>query len=93
MSWINIVFDETSLPEKKEFYSSLNIEDITYVIFKSFINKNLGDYQDIFMFQVLHYYLQIYFNTLETVAWLAWLALSAPGFSIQHLNVNSLYSG
>ena len=48
-------FDETSLPDKKDFYSSLNMEDITDVghrhakrVFnrvplKSLNNTNLGD--------------------------------------------------
>ena len=51
-------FDETSLPDKKAFYSNLNIEDITDVDYrhakrvfngvalKSLNNKNLGDYHD-----------------------------------------------
>ena len=45
-------FYEPSLPDKKEFYSSPNMEDITDVdyrhekrAFKYFNNKNLGDYQ------------------------------------------------
>ena len=44
-------FDETSLPDKEAFYSSLNMESITDVdyryakgVFKNFNNKNLGDY-------------------------------------------------
>ena len=44
-------FNETSLPYKENFYSSLNMEDITDVIhrhakrvFKSLNNKTLGDY-------------------------------------------------
>ena len=44
-------FDETSLPNKKYFYSDLNMEGITDVdyrhgkrVFKNFNNKNLGDY-------------------------------------------------
>ena len=43
-------FDETSLPDKEAFYSSLNMEDITDVdyrhakrVFKNFNNKNLVD--------------------------------------------------
>ena len=43
-------FDETSLPDKEAFYSSLNMENITDVyhrhperIFKSLNNKNLDD--------------------------------------------------
>ena len=47
-------FDETSLPDKEAFYISLNMEDSTNVdhrhakrVFKSFNNKNLGDYHDL----------------------------------------------
>ena len=49
-------FNETSLPNKGGFYSSLNMEDITNVdhrhakrIFKSLNNKNLGDYHDLYV--------------------------------------------
>ena len=49
-------FNETSLPEKKRFYSSLNREDITDVdhrhakrVFKDFNNKNLGDCRDLYV--------------------------------------------
>ena len=49
-------FDETSLPVKEAFYSSLNMEDITDVdhshakrVFKSHNNKNLGDYHDLYV--------------------------------------------
>ena len=49
-------FNETSLPDKEAFYSSLNMEDITDVdhrnakrVFKSFNNKNLGDYYDLYV--------------------------------------------
>ena len=51
-SWVR--FDETSLPDKEAFYSSLNMEDITDVdyrhskgVFKNFNNKNLDDYHDL----------------------------------------------
>ena len=47
-------FDETSLPDKEAFYSSLNMENITDVdyrhaerVFRNFNNKNLGDYLDL----------------------------------------------
>ena len=47
-------FNETSLPNKEDFYSNLNMEDITEVdhrhakrVLKSFNNKNLGDYHDL----------------------------------------------
>ena len=43
-------FDETSLPDKKAFYSSLNMEHITDVdckyekrVFKNIDNENIGD--------------------------------------------------
>ena len=51
-------FDETSLPDKETFYSSLNMEDITDVdhrhakrVLKSLDknNKNLGDYHDLYV--------------------------------------------
>ena len=47
-------FDEKLLPNKKEFCSNINMEDITGVdyrhegrVFKNFNNKNLGDYHDL----------------------------------------------
>ena len=47
-------FDETSLPNKEDFYSNLNMKDITDVyyrhgkiVFEYLINKNLGDYHDL----------------------------------------------
>ena len=46
-------FDEITLPDKKAFYSNLNMEDITDVdyrhakkVFKEFKMNNLGDYHD-----------------------------------------------
>ena len=49
-------FDETSLPDKDTFYSSLNMENVTEVdrrhperVFKSLNNKNLGDYHDLYL--------------------------------------------
>ena len=49
-------FDETSLPNKEAFYSSLDMEDITDVdyrhakrVFKSLNNKILGDYHDLYV--------------------------------------------
>ena len=49
-------FDETSLPDKETFYSSLNKERITYVdhmdvkrVFKESNNKNLVDYHDLYV--------------------------------------------
>ena len=49
-------FDETSLPDKEAFYSSLNMEGITSVdyrhskrVYKEFKSKNLGNYQDLYV--------------------------------------------
>ena len=49
-------FNETSLPEKEAFYSSLNMEDIAEVdyrhakrVFKTLNNKNLIDYHDLYV--------------------------------------------
>ena len=44
------------MPNKEEFYSSLNLEDITDIdyrhakrVFKTFNNKNIGDYHDLYV--------------------------------------------
>ena len=49
-------FDETSLPDKEAFNRNLNMEDITDVdyrhgktVFEYLINKNLGDYHDLYV--------------------------------------------
>ena len=49
-------FDETLLLDKEAFYSNLNMEDITDVdyrhrktVFEYLINKNLGDYHDLYV--------------------------------------------
>ena len=49
-------FDETSLPGKKAFYSSLNMEDITNAdhrhakrVFREFNNESLSDYHDFYV--------------------------------------------
>ena len=49
-------FNETSLPEKEDFYSHLNIEDITDAYYahskrvcKDFEIKNLGEYHDLYV--------------------------------------------
>ena len=48
-------FNETKLPEKEEFYSNLNLEDIRGAdcmhakrVFKDFEIKNLGEYHDLY---------------------------------------------
>ena len=64
-------FDEASLPNKEEFYSSLNMEKITCVdymhakkVFKTFNNKILVIIM-IYMFKVIHYYLLMYLKNFE----------------------------
>ena len=49
-------FNETSLPDKRDFYSRLNMEnviDIDYIhatiVFKEFKMNNLGDYHDLYV--------------------------------------------
>ena len=49
-------FDETSLPDKKPFYSELNSEDITdkdyehaQKVWSVFEIKNLGEYHDLYV--------------------------------------------
>ena len=49
-------FDEIPLPDIEAFYSNLNVEDITDVdyrhgktVFEYLINKNLGDYHDLYV--------------------------------------------
>ena len=49
-------FDETSLPNKEDFYSSLNIEDVTDIdyrhakrVFKTFNNKNICNCHDLYV--------------------------------------------
>ena len=49
-------FNETSLPEKQDFYSHLNVEDIIDVdyvhakrVYKDFETKYLGEYHDLYV--------------------------------------------
>ena len=68
-------FEETSLPDKKVFYSEINIENITgedyehyQKLWKELEKKNLVSII-ICMFNVIRYCLQMYLNILETNAW------------------------
>ena len=63
-------FEETSLPDKEAFYSSLNMEDITdidyrhaKIVLKNLNYKNLGDYHDLYLQS--DYYLLMYLKILE----------------------------
>ena len=49
-------FDETSLPDKEAFYSSINMGNITEIdyryankVFKNFYLKNRGNYYDLYV--------------------------------------------
>ena len=46
-------FNETSLPEKEDFYSHLNMEDANYVhtkrVCKDFEIKSFGEYHDLYV--------------------------------------------
>ena len=49
-------FEETEIPLKEDFYSSLNMEDITNIdyrhakrVFREFKMNNLGDYHDLYV--------------------------------------------
>ena len=49
-------FSEISLPSKEDFYSNLNMEDISDIdyrhannVFKKFKLENLGDYHDLYV--------------------------------------------
>ena len=49
-------FDETSLPNKKDFYSCLNMDDVTdthykhaKMVFREFKINNLGDYHNLYV--------------------------------------------
>ena len=49
-------FNETSLPEKEDFYSKLNMEDITDAdythakrVYKDFEINTLGEYHDLYI--------------------------------------------
>ena len=65
-------FDETSLPDKESFYSSLemeNIDDIDYRhgnnVFKRFKLKNLGEYHDLYVQSDTLLLADVLTNTLE----------------------------
>ena len=73
-------FDETSLPDKKAFYSELNLEDITdkgyehaQKVWEVFEIKNLGEYHDLYV-QAIYCSLRMYLKTLE-ISVLKYMAL------------------
>ena len=71
---INFVtrFHETMLTPKASFYSELNLEDISdkdYLyaqkVWDVFEIRKLGEYHDLYMFSMIHYYLQMYSKNFE----------------------------
>ena len=65
-------FDETLFPDKENFYSNSNMENISDAdykhaqkVWKSFEKKNIG-YIMIYMFKAIHYYLQMYLKVFAT---------------------------
>ena len=66
--------NQRSLPEKEDFYSHINIEDITdsdyghaKKVCKAFETQNLGEYLDLYV-QINYFYL-MYLKTLEIFVW------------------------
>ena len=56
-------FNETTLPEKEQFYSNLNMEEITDADYmhreracKDFEIEKLGEYHDLYLKKVIHYF-------------------------------------
>ena len=78
-------FNETSLPDKKAFYSELNLEDITdkdyehaQKVWEVFEIKILASIMT-YMFKAIHYCLQMYLRTLE-ICVLKCMSLILPSF-------------
>ena len=94
-TWIAVKdFDETSLPNKEDFYSSLNMEDITDIdcrhairVFKELEMNNLGDYNDLYVQSDTLLLADIFENfrnkCIETYELDPAYFLSAPGFTWQ----------
>ena len=83
-------FDETSLPDKGAFYSNLNMEDITDVdyrhgktVFEYLINKNLGDYHDLYVQSDTLLFAHVFENFRNMCIKVYDLDLSAPGLTWQ----------
>ena len=85
---------ETALPDKEAFYSNLNTEDITDVVyrhkktvFEYLINKNLGDYHDLYVQSDTLFLADVFENFRNTCIKVSELDpapfLSAPGLAWQ----------
>ena len=63
------IFDETLLPNKEDFYSSLNMEGITVVdyrhakrVFKNLNNKNIVNYHDLYVISDILFIADVFEN-------------------------------
>ena len=62
-------FNKTTLPENEEFYSNLNMEEITGAGYmdgrfcKDFEIKKLGKYHDLYLERVIYYFWLIFLKT------------------------------
>ena len=88
--------DEVSLPDKEDFYSTLHMEKLQMLIIcmpveylKSLIIKVLVIIM-VYMFKVIHYYLQIYFRILETNV-LKYMNLKLLIFICSWISMTSLF--
>ena len=94
-------FNETSLPDKEAFYSSLNMKDITEVdhrhakrVFRNLSNKNLDDYHDLYVQSDTLLLADVFENFRNMCTKVYELDsshfLSAPGFSSHFLSAPAL---
>ena len=87
-------FNETTIPEKEEFYSNLNMEDITdadYMhgkrVCRDFEIKNVGEYQDLYLKSDTLFLANVFENIRKICLKIyhldAVIFLSAPGLAWQ----------
>ena len=85
-------FNETSLPKKEEFYSNLNMKDITDAYYmhskrvcKDFEIKNLGEYHDLHLKSDILLLADVFKNSRKMCFKICHLdpvnSLSAPGLA------------
>ena len=95
-------FNETSLPEKEDFYSHLNMEDITDADYahakrvrKDFEIKFFGEYHDLYVQSDTLLLLDVFENfrnrCLEIYELDPAKILSAPGSIYQYVKANNKY--
>ena len=83
-------FNETTLPKKKEFYSNLNLEDITdadYMhakrVCKDFETKNLGEYHELYLKRDVLFLADVFENFRKIYELDPVKFISAPGLAWQ----------